>query len=67
MFSQQLNLDAAGQRWVAALANYNFSIKYRCGKANVDADSLSRIPWQMEEIQQYVLPVIQMNLLVEEN
>ena len=35
-------LDAAGQRWVAALANYNFSIKYRSGKANVDADSLSQ-------------------------
>ena len=59
-------LDAAGQRWVAALANYNFSIKYRSGKANVDADSLSRIPWQMEEIQQFVLPVIQMNLMVGE-
>ena len=23
-------LDACGQRWVAKLANYNFSIKYRC-------------------------------------
>ena len=56
-------LDAAGQRWVAALANYNFSIKYRSGKANVDADSLSRVPWQMEEVQQLVLPVMQVSLV----
>ena len=27
-------LDACGQRWVAKLANYNFSIKYRCGVSN---------------------------------
>ena len=36
-------LDACGQRWVAKLANYNFSIKYRCGVSNTEADALSRI------------------------
>ena len=36
-------LDATGQRWVASLADFDFSIKYRCGKKNIDADSLSRI------------------------
>ena len=36
-------LDAAGHRWVAALANYNFSIRYRAGIKNADADSLSRL------------------------
>ena len=36
-------LDAIGQRWVAALSNYNFDIKYRSGKKNADADGLSRI------------------------
>ena len=36
-------LDAAGYRWVAALANYNFCIFYRPGKTNTDADTLSRI------------------------
>ena len=35
-------LDATGQRWLAALANYDISIKYRTGKTNVDADLLSR-------------------------
>ena len=38
-------LDATGHRWVAQLANYDFDIVYRSGKANIDADSLSRIPW----------------------
>ena len=35
-------LDATGQRWVASLCDYNFVIKYRCGKKNADADGLSR-------------------------
>ena len=38
-------LDACGQRWVAKLANCNFSIRYRCGVSNTEADALSRIKW----------------------
>ena len=38
-------LDACGQRWVAKLANYNFTIKYKCGLSNVETDVLSRISW----------------------
>ena len=38
-------LDACGQRWVAKLANCKFSIRYRCGQSNVEADALSRISW----------------------
>nr|KAG5712690.1 hypothetical protein BaRGS_029745 [Batillaria attramentaria] len=38
-------LDAAGHRWVAQLANYNFSLEYRAGRLNRDADALSRIDW----------------------
>ena len=34
-------LDATGQRWVASLSDYNFTIKYRSGKKNADADGLS--------------------------
>ena len=38
-------LDACGQRWVAKLANFNSSIRYRCGVSNTEADALSRIKW----------------------
>ena len=38
-------LDACGQRWVAKLANYNFTIKYKCGLSDVETDALSRISW----------------------
>lgn len=37
-------LNATGHRWVAELADYNFTIKYRPGKMNIDADVLSRMP-----------------------
>ena len=42
-------LDATGHRWVAALAAYNFTLNYRPGKTNIDADALSRIPWDREQ------------------
>ena len=35
-------LNAIGLRWVNELSNYNFVIKYRRGKENIDADYLSR-------------------------
>ena len=37
-------LNSTGLRWVAELANYDFSIKYRKGKKHIDADFLSRNP-----------------------
>lgn len=37
-------LDATGHRWLAALSVYDFSLKYRPGNQNVDADALSRRP-----------------------
>ncbi|XP_062612631.1 uncharacterized protein LOC134274364 [Saccostrea cucullata] len=37
-------LDATSQRWVAALAGYDFTIAYRPGQQNADADGLSRKP-----------------------
>ena len=43
-------LDATGQRWIAALANYNFSLHYKSGKTNIEADALSRIPNREGEI-----------------
>lgn len=35
-------LNATGHRWLAALATYDFTIQYRPGRQNVDADLLSR-------------------------
>ena len=49
-------LDATGQRWIAALSNYNFNIMYRSGKKNADADGLSRC--HEEEQQQVIFPEI---------
>lgn len=43
-------LNATGSRWVAELADFNFTIKYRPGKDNIDADSLSRMPADVEEL-----------------
>ena len=37
-------LNATGHHWVAELADFNFDIKYRPGKVNVDTDVLSHLP-----------------------
>lgn len=44
-------LDATGHRWLAALSTYDFSLKYRSGVQNIDADALSRRP-HLEPIQE---------------
>lgn len=43
-------LNATGSRWVAELADFHFTIRYRPGKENIDADSLSRMPVDMETV-----------------
>lgn len=40
-------LNAVGHRWVGELSDFQFDIRYRPGKSNVDADSLSRLPLDM--------------------
>jgi transposase InsO family protein len=42
-------LDATSHRWVAALASYDFDIKYRPGTSNADADGMSRLPGLLSE------------------
>ncbi len=45
-------LNATGCRWVAELADFHFTIKYRPGKDNIDADSLSRMPLDIETMME---------------
>ena len=42
-------LNATGLRWVNELADFHFDVRYRPGKANADADTLSRMPISFEE------------------
>ena len=50
------NLDAAGQRWVAQLASYNFALDYQKGKDNTVANFLSHLddPLPPGEVQDYL-------------
>lgn len=38
--TKSAKLNTAGHRWVAELADYRFTLKYRPGSANRDADFL---------------------------
>ena len=40
---QSAKLGAMEQRWAAELALFNFKMKYRPGRANGNADALSRV------------------------
>ena len=42
-------LYATGHRWLAELADFNFTIKYHPGRKNQVADTLSRMPVNVEE------------------
>lgn len=43
-------LNSTGHRWVADLVDFNFDIRYRPGKGNVDSHSLSRLPANIETL-----------------
>lgn len=44
-----VKLNAVGHRWVGELSDFRFDVKYRPGKINIDADTLSRIPLDTEK------------------
>lgn len=45
-------LNATRHRWVAQLADFNFSIKYHPGKSNADVDGLSRMPLDIDRLME---------------
>ena len=47
-----MKLNAIGMRWVNELADFNFTIRYRPGKENIDADALSRKPQEIKELKE---------------
>lgn len=66
-------LNATGHRWVAELADYNFTIRYHPEKNNTDADILSCMPVDIEsymekcieEVPQGVISVSMEGVAVE--
>lgn len=56
-------LNATGLRWVNELADFNFDIRYRPGKANTDADTLSRMPLSFEEYMRGCLEMVSQDVL----
>ena len=56
-------LNATGIRWVGELADYCFTIHYRPGKSNGDADGLSRMPQDLDQIMQECTAEVSHDLL----
>lgn len=48
-------LNAVGHRWVGELSDFQFSIKNRPGKTNINADTLSGVPLSQEDIDMQVI------------
>ena len=47
-------LNATGHRWVAELADFDFSIKYRPSKIHKDADTMSRLPLKVDDYTEQI-------------
>ena len=56
-------LNATGLRWVNELADFHFDIRYRPGKANADADTLSRMPVSFEDYMKSCSEVVNRDVL----
>ena len=56
-------LNATGLRWVNELADFHFDIRYRPGKTNADADTLSRMPISFEDYMKSCSEVVNQDVL----
>lgn len=44
-------LNAEGHRWVGEISDFRFNVRFRPGRANIDADTLSRLPLDIEAFE----------------
>ena len=56
-------LNATGLQWVNELADFHFDIRYRPGRANTDADTLSRMPISFEDYMKSCSEVVSQDIL----
>jgi len=56
-------VDATGHRWLADLSNFSFSIKYKPGPKNKDADALSRIAWSEDQVKSVLAGITEVDSL----
>ena len=56
-------LNVTGLWWVNELADFHFDIRYRPGKANEDADTLSRMPVSFEDFMKSCSEVVNRDVL----
>lgn len=56
-------LNATGHRWVAQLADFNFTIKYRPGIQNADADGLSRMALDFDQFARQCTEEVDQNVI----
>ena len=56
-------LNSTGLRWINELADFHFDIRYRPGKANADADTLSRMPVSFEDYMKCYSQVVDRDAL----
>ena len=50
-YLKSAKLDATEMRWVSQLAQFNFTIKYRSGQSNRNADALSRYDHEIDSVE----------------
>lgn len=61
------NLGAVEQRWVNQLANYQYTIRFRPGRTNKNADALSRLPGErVDAVVRMVAEPVESAHLVED-
>jgi len=56
-------LNATGLQWVNELADFHFDIKYRPGRTNADADTLSHMPISFEDYMKSSSEVVNQDVL----